>query len=426
MARLRLDTFRSRLIALAVLGMALRAVYIFALTPDQLGFGDWLWYDGVANGIARGEWYDNPFEASRDVPSASHPPLYPFVLSITSILGGTDYLAHRAMGIVFAAAGIVLMGLLGRRLGGPRVGILAAALTTLYPVFITADGALLSETLFTPILAGTLLVAYRVRDRPSWKWAAALGALVALCALTRSESLSLLVLLALPVAWGPRAGRAVRLGAVVAAFVVVMAPWTIRNFHAFDRLVPVSTQAGALVAGANCPDTYFGPELGGWNFACLSKLRSDNEAVQGDIWQREGREYALDHTGRIPVVVLVRVLKLMDFYEPRRQLMFAEGRNHTVQGLGIGVYWLMLPLAVFGAVLLRRNKVPLYPLAAPVITVLGAAVAGYGVTRLRHAADMVIVLCAAVALAALLDRLRQYQDRRREQQGVEAGGGHLP
>jgi hypothetical protein len=402
----RLQSFGSRLIALALLGAALRAVYIFALTPHQLGFGDWHWFDGVANGIARGDWFHNPFVAGRPIPSASHPPLYPLVLSIVSVLGGTGYQAHRAMGIVFAAAGIVLMGLLGRRIGGPRTGLAAAALTAVYPVFVAADGALLAETLFTPILAATLLVAYRARDEGAARWAAALGVLIALCALTRSESLMLLVLLGLPVVWRPATGRVARIAALLVAFLVVMAPWTIRNVHAFHRLVPVSTQDGALVAGANCPTTYYGPELGGWSFACLSKARTENEAAQSDIWRREGREYARDHAGRVPLVVLVRVLKLMDFYEPRRELMFAEGRNHKVEGAGIGLYWLLLPLAVWGAVLVRRRGGPLFVLAAPVVTVLIAAVAGYGVTRLRHAADLVILLLAAVALAALSERRR--------------------
>ena len=231
----RLQSFRARLAALALTGAVLRAFYTFVLTPHQLGFGDWGWFNGVANGIARGDWYSNPFLVGQQVASASHPPLYPLVLSLGSLLGGTGYQAHRAFGVLLGAAGIVLMGLLGRRIGGPRVGLVAAALTTVYPVFVAADGALLAETLFTPVLAGTLLVAYRVRDEGSARWAAALGALVALCALTRSESLLLMPLLALPAVWRPRPGRCAAARAALVAFVVVMAPWTIRNVHAFHR-----------------------------------------------------------------------------------------------------------------------------------------------------------------------------------------------
>ncbi len=326
------------------------------------------------------------------------------MLSVVSLAGGTGYLAHRTLGLVLGALGVLVMGLLGRRVGGERVGTAAAALTAVHPLLIAADGALLSEVLYTPLLAATLLCSYRVFDGGGARWAGALGALIALCALTRSEAVLLLPLLLVPVAWGARAGRPLRLAAAGAAFVVVLAPWTIRNLGAFDRLVPISTQSGALIAGANCPDTYFGPELGGWSFACLSPRRTDNEAEQSDVWRAEALDYASEHSGRVPLVVAVRLLKLLDFYEPRRQLMFAEGRNHPVQGAGIALYWLLVPLAVFGAVLLRRRGAPLRVLAAPMAVVLISAVAGYGVTRLRHAADLALVILAAVALAQLAAR----------------------
>ena len=408
---------RVRLAALAVAGMAVRAFYTFVLTPNQKGFGDWIYYNGVANGVADGQFFIDPFAAAegREEPSASHAPLYPLVLSLVSLAGGTQYLAHRAAGILLGGLGIVVIGLLARRVAGDRVAVVAAAIAALYPIFIAADGALLSETLYTPVLAATLLCAYRVLDAGDWRWAAALGALVGLCALTRSEAVLLVPLLAVPVAWGARPGRAARLAAVVVAFALVLAPWTIRNLTAFDSLVPVSTQGGALIAGANCPDTYFGPELGGWSFACLSKRPVGvSEAEQSDVWRREGIDYARDHAGRIPVVVTVRVLKLLDFYEPRRQLMFAEGRNHTVEGIGIGVYYLLLPLAVLGGVLVRRRREPLRILMAPVAMVLFAAVTGYGVTRLRHAAELAIVVLAALALVHLADRLRERRGRRAE------------
>jgi len=111
------------------------------------------------------------------------------------------------------------------------------------------------------------------------------------------------------------------------------------------------------------------------------------------------------------------VLKLLDFYDPAYQLQFAEGRDLEVQKLGIGVYYLLLPLAVAGAVLLRRRGEPLRVLLAPVAMVLFSAITFYGVTRLRHAADIVIVVLAAVALAELGERVTS---RRRGRAAVPA------
>ena len=62
--------------------------------------------------------------------------------------------------------------------------------------------------------------------------------------------------------------------------------------------MPISTNDSTVLAGANCPLTYHGIDLGGWNIDCISKRRDDNEARQAAIWRREGVDYARDHVGR--------------------------------------------------------------------------------------------------------------------------------
>ena len=129
----------------------------------------------------------------------------------------------------------------------------------------------------------------------------------------------------LPVAWGAgRAGRWARMGAVVAACLLVLAPWMIRNASTFDRFVPISTNDATVAAGANCDLTYHGVDLGGWTIACISKRSERDESVQAAKWRREGIDYAKDHAGRLPVVAAIRFLRVWDFWQPRRQVEFAE------------------------------------------------------------------------------------------------------
>jgi 4-amino-4-deoxy-L-arabinose transferase-like glycosyltransferase len=408
--------FALRLTALAGAGMAIRAFYTLVLAPFQLGFGDWLYYNGQANAIAAGHGFVDPFLAlnGADAPSAAHPPLYPLLLSIVSALGGHGFRSHRAAGVLFGGASIVLIGLLARRVGGDRVGLIAAGLTAIYPIFIATDGALLAETLYTPLIAGVLLCAYRLLDDQRVRWALVLGAVIGLAALTRSEALLLLPLLVLPVALRGGQGWLKRsVAAGLAAFVVVL-PWTIRNYSAFDRPVAISTQEGALIGGANCHRTYHGVDTGGWRAECLPPRTKKNEAEQSDVWRKQGIEYAAHHVGRLPAVIGVRVLKMLDFYSPRRQLMFAEGRSRTVEAIGIGVYYLFLPLAAFGVILLRRRGDTLVVLAGPVAMAFVTSVLFYGVTRLRHAAEIVIVVLAAVAISELAGRALERRAGRTE------------
>ena len=84
-------------------------------------------------------------------------------------------MAHRAAGLLFGALTIALMGVLGRRVGGPRLGLAAAGVCAVYPLMIVVDGALMSETASTPLVILTLLAAWSALEHPRLKTAAVLG-----------------------------------------------------------------------------------------------------------------------------------------------------------------------------------------------------------------------------------------------------------
>jgi hypothetical protein len=392
--------------AIAVAGVALRALYLFTIARNTVGIGDWWFYHWQAGLIAHGRGFLDPFQLlqGHSVPSAGHPPLYPLLLAGLSEIGLGSTLAHRSLGLVLGAVTIVLVALIARRVAGERAGIAAAALAAIYPIFIAVDGDLMSETLYGPLIAGSLLAALHMVDRPSVRTGAVLGALLALAALTRTEALLFLPLLALPLAWrGGGAGRAARVGATLAACALVLAPWVIRNASTFERFVPISTNDATVAAGANCPLTYRGVDMGGWNIKCISARISTEDSVQAAKWRSEGTRYATHHLGRLPLVAAVRFLRVWDFWQPRRQVQFAEGRHRRVEQAGIAMYFLLLPLALAGLLMLRRGLVR-WVLASAFVVVSITAVTGYGVPRLRHAAEIPLVALAGIAVDALLER----------------------
>jgi 4-amino-4-deoxy-L-arabinose transferase-like glycosyltransferase len=409
----RLRSFRARILLIAVAGLVVRLVYVFGPARDVKGIGDWYFWHWGANLIAEGHWFVEPFEEmfhGRLLPSAGHPPLWELVLAPVSWLGGTSYLAHRAFGCFVGAVAIVLIALLARRIAGERAGVVAALIAAAYPNLIAADGSLMSETLYGLLIAAALLLSLKLRDRPATRTAAALGAVLALAALTRSEALILLPLLALPVLL-VRAGegRAMRAVACLAAAAVVLSPWLVRNWAEFGRPVLISTNDGTLLAGANCDLTYQGKDLGSWNIECISERSFGNEAKQSAHWRKEGLDYIADHAGELPKVIVVRVLRTWDLYQPRRQVLFAEGRWIRADQVGKVVYFLLLPFAFAGGWLLRRRgqRAELLILLAPVAMVFVQSVIGYGIPRFRHAAEIVIVVLAAVAVSRLVERRRE-------------------
>jgi 4-amino-4-deoxy-L-arabinose transferase-like glycosyltransferase len=318
-----------------------------------------------------------------------------------SFAGLDGVLAHRALGAFLGGVTIVLVALIGRRVGGERVGLAAAGIAALYPLLVAADGAPMSESLYGLLIAACILLALRLREQRAVWSAAALGAVIGLAALTRSEALLLLVLLGVPLTW--RAWKPAL--ALLAACVVVLAPWTIRNYSAFDRLTLISHNDSTVLAGANCAKTYHGADLGSWRFDCISMRKTFQEGKQAAIWRREGIDYATGHAGRWPVVVPVRVLRTWDLWQPHRQVDLAEGRARWAETAGVIAYFLLLPLAIGGAVLLwRRDRGAAAILLAPALLVTFSSAIGYGNPRFRHAFEISIVVLAGLALLALARR----------------------
>jgi 4-amino-4-deoxy-L-arabinose transferase-like glycosyltransferase len=404
-----------RRLALILAGaLTIRLVYTIAVAGGDVSpgpTGDFFYYHDLANLIADGKGFVAPFlyhHAGETAATAEHPPLWPLVLSAASKLGGNGLLVHRLVGVPVGVAVVAVLALIGRRLGGDRVALAVAALAAAHPLLVAADGSLMSETLYGLFLAAALLAALRLLERPSPGRAAALGALIGLAALTRGEGLLLLVLLALPAAWAAaHDGRVRRVGAVLIATALVLAPWVVRNAVEFDRPVLTSTNDATVLTGANCPHTYHGHDLGFWRVDCRTPLTETNEARQAAIWRDAGLDYAGDHAGRlVGVVIPVRVLRTWGVWQPQDQVREAEGRDWTVERLGVVVYFLLLPLAAYGALLLRRRGGPLWVLLVPVALVTLVSLLAYGYTRFRYAADLAIVVLAGVALVELVERRR--------------------
>jgi hypothetical protein len=244
------------------------------------------------------------------------------------------------------------------------------------------------------------------------KAAAVFGALLGVAALARSEALIFLVVLALPLCLRHRPWRwaGLRLLAVTcAATALTIAPWTMRNWIVFGEPVLISLNDATVIAGANCESVYHGKDIGGWTIACLAKRDVDlPEPEQHRIWRQQGLDYAREHLVDLPRVMLVRVLRTWDLYQPSRQTRFAEGRDRNVELAGVYTYLvLLLPLSVYGAVLLRRRGHPLLILLSPAAVVTVTAIFGYGLPRFRHAANLTMLVLAAVAIAAIAVRARQ-------------------
>jgi 4-amino-4-deoxy-L-arabinose transferase-like glycosyltransferase len=403
----------------------------FGSTPSKCERGDEIFYNSEANYVADGHGFNEPFATltnpgTKSPPAADHPPLTVFVLAPVSWL--TDHAPlswvikeplhdhvreHRYTMVLLGTLVVALVGLLGRRIGGETVGLVAAAIAALSPNIWVNDGLVMSETVTVLTVTAALLGALWWRDRPSWRRAAVVGAVCGLAALARVEFALLVPLLAvvvactLPQPWAVRRKQAF---VAVAAALVVISPWVGFNLARFRDPTFVSTNDGLTLAGANCDAVYRGSATGFWSLGCAADPGPGDQSQVASALRHRGLAYMKDHASRIPLVVLARVGRTWSLFRPVDMVKFntGEDREEWVTRLGLIVYYPTLLLAIAGALALwrRRARGLLWVLIVPAVIVTLNTVVTYGQTRFRAGAEPSLALLAAVGAVAIAGRVR--------------------
>lgn len=409
--------FGVRLAVITAIGAVWRLGYLFAVKiDDALLLNDSIYYSIQAGRNSEGDWFR---EALTELPGAEHGPLTSLYLTPWSLGPGDNVAWQRFATTLLGIATVAVIGLVGRRLAGPRVGLVAAAIAAIYPNLWINDSLVMSESLACLIVAVALVVALDFDRRPRTGAAIALGVLVGLGALTRSE-IALYALGFAVLAWWRAAAHARRVlfpALVIGAATVTVLPWTLYNVARFDRPVLLSTNDGTTLLGANC-DTTFYVDIGGWDIRCLAPVPTD-ESIDASLRSIERRDIALDyvgdHVGRLPVVVVARLGRIVDVYGLESLVALDRGEEKAEWAVwaGIVAWWLLAVAAVVGWVALGRpgdgapeRSRARWWLVVPLGAVLVTTVVFYGAHRIRAPAEPVVVVLAAVGAIAAWDRLR--------------------
>ncbi len=420
----RRRSFAIGLAAIALVGLAIRlAAGLSSPAPGFLSDATFYRLQGVL--LAEGHGFADPFEfvgSGRIVPTAFHPPLFSLFLAGVYKLGFHSVDAARVASCVAGSLTVVFVGLVGREVRSPRVGLLAATVAALTPNLWVPDGTLYSEGLAALFVAAALFFTYRLLRAPGYPTAIALGASIGLAALTRPETLAFSVILVIPVAWRLDVAQRRKVGLVAAATLttlVLVTPWMVRSVGLFEKPVLFSTNSTAVIGFANCPSTYHGVSLGSWLQSCPAetfRLRDrhvgahPDEAELASARATQGVRYIRRNLGRlVGVVVWARIGRTWSVLHPFAAQEAQANEDKTRGELigGVLALWLSVALAVIGIVALRRARsAPVWPLLAPPAVATVISVLAYGTPRFRVIAEPSIAVLAALGIDALLRHWR--------------------
>ena len=267
------------LLAAAVIGLAARLAFGLIYWTDQPLTRDEQEYLSLARSLAAGHGFVyDPILMATGAEPFGRAPGYPAFLALTG--GGHAAATSVPAAVVVAQAvvgalGVAIVGLIARQLAGSRAAIAAAGLAAVYPPLVWIAGYALSEALFWPIglLAAWLFT--RAWEQPDARTAAlACGAAIGVGVLVRP---ALIVCLPLAVLLLLGRRRVLTCVLVAAGACVIVAPWTIRNYHHHGRLVFVASEGGVTFWTGNHPLA-----VGDGDMAANPAIKRDNLRLRAE------------------------------------------------------------------------------------------------------------------------------------------------
>src|SRR5271169_5118066 len=248
------DALRKMATSLAlivILAMGVRVAFAWnearKIAPGVLGIVPFQQETGnIAYALAQGKGFSNVFRTETG-PTAWLAPVYPLIVAAMFKLFGTftarAFFACVALNILFSSAACVPIFFAGKRIGGLGVAAGAAWLWAVFPSAMMMPFEWIWDTSLSALLAALLLWAtLELAESEKWLDWGVYGVLWGLALMTNP---ALGVLLPFLLGWAAFRGRGEsrmrwkRAALAVGVAILCCIPWTIRNYVAFHRFIPV-------------------------------------------------------------------------------------------------------------------------------------------------------------------------------------------
>jgi 4-amino-4-deoxy-L-arabinose transferase-like glycosyltransferase len=340
-------------------------------------------------------------------PAVFKAPLYQYFLAGAFAISGFSFLLFFPLQALAAGGLSGLAGLVAREaFKHPAVAWFAGLAAAVQPVLVNTASQPYNEPLFFLLFLAAIWTFLRWLDSGGVRYAVACGCLIGLGTLTRETMLlpSAVMLVFGGVAVRRRPGATRGVAMIVATAVLVIGPWTVRNYAQLGRVVPVATMSGTVLAIGNnecmAEEGVFTPYWGdGRKCPALSAIRSQALARYGSqpdviLLDRVNAALGLKFIRENPVayirLCLQRAWSVFLPFHPRANQGF-------VQRAALLLYWLIVfPAGIVSLVILLRRRRPPCPAVALLAVVAAASlfqlVAIYYSPDLRYRVGVDLIL----------------------------------
>jgi hypothetical protein len=349
-------------------------------------------------------------------PTAYRPPLYPLIVAAVSLDDRSELHPLAAVHVLLGGATAALTLLIAAHWGlSKRGSLVAAALVTIDPILLNQSVQPMTETLAAFLAALGLLCLPTAANRLSAREALLAGVVLGLAELCRPTFLVWALLCAaglvvLARSWQQRlfCGGSFALG-----LALVIAPWAVRNYVAFDRPILTTTHGGYTLLLANNADFYahlasgfwFSPwdaeEIMGWD-----EVEHADDEIETDRRYYEAAYETIRKQPRMFVVSCFYRFSRLWGVCPLATDTDDESIAHRALRYSVAVFYSAeLALAAWGAWLVGRNWLKTPWLWGLLLVLSFTAVHSVYWTDMRMRAPLTIVVALAAGFALGRQRL---------------------
>jgi 4-amino-4-deoxy-L-arabinose transferase-like glycosyltransferase len=403
--------FKSPIFWILLLALTLRviaALYLGNSVTGLSGASDEITYSTLGHRVATGHglsfpenWY--PW-IQADTPQSYFSAAMSLSLgAIYAVFGYYPLVARLIMALVSTAV-VGLLYLLTRRIFNARIALIAAGLAAVYPYLIFYGVSLVTETPFILGLLVAIYLAYEIVENPSpAKWVA-LGLVMALTAVFRIAIVFYIPFLLGWVFFKQKQQRHYVILPLIAIVLMVM-PFTIRNYILWGEFEPLETQFGHVFWNGNHPD-----HEGDFHPYKVFPIPEEVLALNNDshitkTLLRMGIDNVLDDPGHFVMLTLTRLRELFKFWPTPDSSLLAN----LMRVFSFGLLW---PVALAGILFSYRRWLALLPIWLFIFIHTGIYASSWTMIRYRVPLDTLFIIFAALAVVAVWDEL---MIRRREQ-----------
>ncbi len=323
-----------------IAALALRLCYFFGKSGNpylQVILGDALYFDKWALSIANGDTI---------VPGVFYmSPLYPYLVALIYKIAGHAPDVVKFLQHILGAGNCVLLAMIGQRVFGKRIGLLAGVMMAGYGLIIFYEGFLLKPTLGIFLIYTSILLLLEAQNRAEPKWIYPAGIALGLSALVRGNVYLLMPPLALWVACVFTAKKRWLAAALLVVGVCsVIFPVTIRNYVVGREFILSTSMGGMNFYLGNNPiatgvyrPLSFG--RGGADFEEIDGARLAKEKTgkahmtPGEIsrfWFAEGSHFIRNNPGRFASLIGKKLILALNAAEVPDVLDFSEVRKYSL------------------------------------------------------------------------------------------------